>query len=477
MKKRLALLLLVLAVLAGGFWGYRKYQDTYITIGGVRYDRDVAELDLSGTAPEFDRIALLRHLKALDMRNTGLTEDGYAYLSRELPDCAIRWSVPFGGGTADSGSTDLQVTALTEGDLHMLSYFPELTKVDAMACGDYGMIARLISRYPHLEVAYQVELEGEVFLPAVEELQLEGTDLTQLDENLQYLPLVKAVTLSKPVQDGEGLNRLLTHYPDVRFRWTVEAFGKTVPCDITELDLSGIPMTDTREVEAAAACLPDLEKVLMCDCGISNEEMEALNQRWENVLFVWTVDIGPYITLRTDVDNFMPVGQFGASVTTEDCENLRYCTEIRCLDLGHQPVYACDFVAYMPHMKYLILADTGVSDISPLANLKELVFLEIFISPITDMSPLLGCTALEDLNICYTYGDPEVLGQMTWLKRLWWDQSDDRGLTAAQQQRLVEMLPDTEVEFNCHSSTGGTWRFGQRYYEMRDMLGRDYMQG
>ena len=83
----------------------------------------------------------------------------------------------------------------------------------------------------------------------------------------------------------------------------------------------------------------------------------------------------------------------------------------------------------------------------------------------------LECPALEDLNLCYTKGSPEPLYQMTWLHRLWWCGSGSN-LT-----KLGETLEDTETNFHSGSSTGGTWRLGDRYKEQRDIIGMPYMVG
>ena len=148
-----------------------------------------------------------------------------------------------------------------------------------------------------------------------------------------------------------------------------------------------------------------------------------------------------------------------------------YCTDLIAIDVGHMELTSCEWLAYMPNLQYLILADTDISDISPLANHEKLVFLEIFLTKVQDYSPLLTCTALEDLNLCYTRGDVDPLLQMTWLKRLWWNESGET------QTLLREHLPNTEVHFISLSSTGDGWRSGDRYKEQRDILGMPYLVG
>ena len=215
--------------------------------------------------------------------------------------------------------------------------------------------------------------------------------------------------------------------------------------------------------------MTNLQKVVMCDCGIGNEEMDALNKRYENIRFVWTVHIGR-VSVRTDAIYFAPVVT-REHVYENQMEPLKYCTDLVAIDLGHMAVTTCTWAAYMPNLQYLILADTGVSDISPLANHEKLVFLELFITAVRDYSPLLSCPNLEDLNLCYSYGSAEPIKKMTWLKRLWWDGNpyETKGLEA--------FLPDTECNFSSGSSTGGTWRLGQRCKEQRDILGMPYLVG
>ena len=128
----------------------------------------------------------------------------------------------------------------------------------------------------------------------------------------------------------------------------------------------------------------------------------------------------------------------------------------------------------MPNLKYLILADTDVRDISPIANHEKLVYLELFMTRVSDYTPLLSCPILEDLNICYTYGQMDVLIQMKQLKRLWWGPARQ-----ALYGYMRYYLPNThlELELKSGSSTGEGWREGKRYYEQRDYLGMYYMYG
>lgn len=477
MKKKIIIALVVIALIAAGAAGmilYRNYlKETYITIGGQQYLRNTESLSITVTSGEdLQLLTELHDLKNLDLGDSRLTTGEYDALQAALPGCAIRWEVPFQGGVS-SDTEKLNITELSEEDIPLLAYLPELTKVNARGCTDYDQLVALTEAYPELEVYYSVEMGGQFWPNSTTALELESVTLEELATLTRYFPQLQSVKLTEIPGDPEDMLVLQETYPEISFSWQLVVCGVTVDAAAAEIDLSGIPMTDTSELESMLKYLPNLTKVDMVDCGISNEEMEALNNRNEGILFVWTVKIGS-LTVRTDVTEFMPV-KHDEWVNNAECVNLRYLTELIALDLGHMFIDSCDFVRYMPHLKYLILADTDVFSLEPLTGLDELIFLEIFMCPVVDYSPLLTLTALEDLNISYTYGDYQVIAQMTWLDRLWWGQVQTSRITDAQRDYLREVLPDTEIEFQPQSSTGKGWRMGQNYYDMRDIFGMGYM--
>ena len=132
----------------------------------------------------------------------------------------------------------------------------------------------------------------------------------------------------------------------------------------------------------------------------------------------------------------------------------------------------------MTKLKYLILVDARYTDISVLANMPDLYYLEIFKNEIQDLSPLLECKNLKHLNIGYTRGfDAGVLKEMTWLERLWFP---GHGLEAEQKQEILDALKDTHVYmpgYDTDGSTGGKWREHDVYYEMRNLFDMFYQPG
>lgn len=476
MKKKVLIavaivLVLVLALTFASQSRKRYLEETYITIADVQYLRDIDTLKLSaideGVTAQLTELA---NLKQLDLTEAKITIGQYDALRAALPNCEIFWKVPFQGNYLPLDTKSVTVETLSQSDIETLAYLPELEAVDAPACREYEQLDILQATYPDLAISYTVPIDGTDYPHTTTSLTLEAPELTQLEANLRYLPEVTEVTLTEEPQDLDTLMRLKELYPQITFDYTLTVCGVTVTPDVEEIDLSGIPMTDTEELERMVKYLPNLKKVIMIDCGISNEEMEALNNRHDDPLFVWTVQIGP-LTYRTDETAFIPV-KYHFHMGPVDVKNLRYLTELIALDVGHMHVETCEFIRHMPKLQYLILIDTGIHDISPLEGLKDLIYLELFVNDIDDYSPLLNLTSLEDLNICYTFGDYKIISQMTWLKRLWWTTSR---LTEDEIAYIRQCLPNAETNFVTLSSTGEGWRNGENYFKMRDVFGMGYM--
>ena len=449
-KKSLTVLIIVLAVvlvvsLAGAVITRSLYYKNHVFVGEDIYDKDV---------------------RSLDLRGAGISIDYFEELQKELPLGGIAWEVPFQGGFVDADTRELTITSLTQADMETMDYFQSLTAVNAEGCRDYDQLIALQQRRPDIAVRYRVSIGGSDYPQDTRELTVTG--LTGEDvQLLQYLPQLERLHLLEPAVPAEALQAL---GDGVTVTCEKQVLGRTVTDDDTELDFTGISITDIGELERDLAYFPNLEKVIVSDCGLDNETLAAARDRVrEQYKLVWTVQCGK-LTARTDDTYFMPVKYHVYYFHDEDAYNLRYCEDMLCIDLGHMSIHNIEFVRYMPHLKYLILAHSTVLDISPISDCKELVFLELDWTGVQDYSPLLGCTALEDLNLGNTYGSMEPIVQMTWLKNLWWI-----GRSASFYAKLSEELPDTHKEFYAKHTVGNGWRKLQNYYDMRDLLGMEYM--
>ena len=525
-----------------------------------------------------------RNADVLDLRFADVTTADYDKLRKKAPNSEILWRIPFQGKTYDQDTDVLYVTSLTDEDVATLDYFTRLKTVEAQECTDYPQLAALTARRPEVTVEYAVTIDGReypqdtavvsisgiteeeinllTYLPeltavtavgcrtpeqmtqlrdfcqekglsfalrfgtktypdTVQELDVTGVTDGEL-ELLQLLPELKTLHLKNPEADPEAVAQLRSTYPKADISWEVEIAGVSFPDDTKEVDLSAVLESSAAQTTAATAAgtqtaagaqtttktqttadtatgtqstketqstapavtldLEDLEKkmsylsdakqVFLGKCGLDNEELAALRERVrDSYKLVWTVQLGKKLTARTDDTTFMPVREHVYYFLDEDAYNLRYCEDMRCVDVGHMGLTNIDFVKGMPHLQILILAHNGqLQDISPISSCKELIFLELDWSAVKDFTPLVGCTSLEDLNIGLTYPSVEPLMQMTWLKNLW---MVDRG--GAYQ--LSQALPDTKIVASADVTVGAGWRNLPNYYKMRDMLGMEYMRG
>ena len=469
------LVILLLVGLAGVFWFYTSY----LVVDGQVYERDAAELDLSGKqVPDLEKLAELTELKQLDLRGTGLTTEEYEEIRRLLPECTVLWSVPFQSAYLEEDTAEVKVTTLTEADVEQMKYLPNLTSVDATGCKDYDAIMQLKEARPEVDVRYRVSVNGREYEGNTTELVLENADIQELEQAIAYLPLLTRVTFTGAIADSEQIAALKEAYPGITFVWDFEVLGIAANSLDEELILSGIEMETVEAVENALKYFYNLKRVEMCDCGIPSEEMDALWKRHPETRFVWTVQVG-VCKLRTDVTTFMPY-KFGydgySKLFDKHMAEMKYCVDLICLDMGHMGISDYSFLEYMPNMKYLILAGTKGTDFSALANLKELVFLELFMTKFDQAEVLTGLTKLEDLNIGNAGIDNvEPLKQMTWLKRLWLPAT--RNVWRVEREALQEALPDTIVNFAGMGSTDEGWRESPNYYAMRDLLGMGYFPG
>ena len=70
-----------------------------------------------------------RSATQVDLQDTDLTAEQYQQLQQKLPNCQIIWSVPFQGQHYASNTTSLHTSQLTQADIALLAYFPDLAQL------------------------------------------------------------------------------------------------------------------------------------------------------------------------------------------------------------------------------------------------------------------------------------------------------------------------------------------------------------
>ena len=412
-----------------------------------------------------------------------------ALLRQNRPEVEVIYEVSFSGGSVSWDAKNLNLKGVTEADIPLMQYLPNLKTV-CLTGGDCdpATVAALRDSARNAGLEFGIQLGGAVRFDTEKTLEID--EITDEDlELLPYMSSLQTLVLRNPKADPERIFALEKELSGVAVSWEVILGDSRFDSSTTLVDLTMVEVTDLSEVEQKMQYLPNLEQVTFGVCGvddpkwensrskltaspIANEDMAAYRDRVRgNYKVVWTVRLGPSIALATDKDNFMP-NHFGVGQLPDNyAYNLRYCEEMVCLDVGHMTLTDISFVEFMPNLKYLILAWTEVQYIEPIRTCKNLVFLELDNSCIRDISPLVDCTALEDLNLGNTWCDITPLKEMPWLKNVYMILRGNAGIVGM-------ALPDTRVVTSNDpdvATVGYGWRRLPNYYAMRDCLHAPYM--
>ena len=337
----------------------------------------------------------------------------------------------------------------------------------------------------------QVSFLGKEYAQDITELTLPESDIVSLEHETVYSRICDALNSFTELElmdvraaalTLDEMTSLKENYPSVRFIWNVDLYGTELSSDDTEADISGIEITDIEDLKLRLRLLDSLTYLDMCDCGLTNEQMEELQNEFPQIKFVWKVTLGLW-TIRTDTVAFSTLkdGTITYRLTNDDCKVLKYCTDMVALDLGHNKVTDLSFLEYMPELKILILVDNWLTDtqspylydLSMLKYCPKLMYLEFFVGDVTDISVFDYLPNLVDLNISYNpISDVSHLLNFTKLERLYIEHTS---LTEQDYELLKETYPDAYIVYYGEGSVDQGWREHERYFAMIDMFHNNYV--
>ena len=273
----LVVMVLILALGIAGGLGFVWYRDNHVFVDGDAYDITTRSLDLTG-----EDISL----------------EYYEELQSKLPDCSIRWMVPFHNGKYANDTQSLTVSELTLEDVEFLvRYFPELKTLDASQCHAYEVLAVAEATLSECEVLYNVDLSAAILDHNAATVIMgfsETNDFEKLMTNLVHLPNLKSLKLTDPALTIEQIASLREAYPEISITYTVTVLGLELEGETTELDLSGMTGEDAVEAAEQLKKLPNLTYVnLNPENGIgalSLEDVKLLITAVPDVKFDFTFD-------------------------------------------------------------------------------------------------------------------------------------------------------------------------------------------
>ena len=330
---------------------------------------------------------------------------------------------------------------------------------------------------PEPKVYYNVSIAGKTVSTAIQTLDLSYIKSSDVDEVCSILPELtelEYVYLSGGTEDGsseatssavtneetesEGststgltfsdLDKLYAAAPDVLFAYEFTAFDKTINTYDEVLDLNHITMEDEgAQVLEILPYMRNLKTLDMDSCGVSNEAMDSIRQQYPGVEVIWRIWFGTGYTVRTNVTKILASKpSWGGEITNEQVQQLKYCTNLKFLDLGHnENLSDFSFVAYLTDLRVVVVSMAALSDLTPFSNCKELWYMEAGNCDITDLSPLAECTKLEHLNVGTNLDlkDISPLYNLN-LKRLWLGIGDP--VPTEQVEKMKELHPGIEID-------------------------------
>lgn len=464
-----------------------------VPIGGERFDSDSTALSVPGfSAADIDTLAYFTNLTALDA--TGSTDYGALVKAQKAyPDAAFTWTVDAAGTTFKNDAESVLCpaeTSLAETET-LLAALPKLKAIDLLNTKlMFEDVEALMTQYPNVQFHVNKLLLNQKTDYLAEEAALEGSGalaVSALSEALEGFPALKTLDVRSFAVTEADVAALGKSVPNVHIRWTLSLLdGLNVDSDSETLDLRGYTVTDLTAFQQKLRLLTKLTYIDMCECGPTDEQMDAMRQAMPSIKFVWMLHIGKW-DVRTDIKAFSmaQTGEYGGVVytkpddkkrryryvTNEEIAKIRYCTDIEALDIGHSLVISdISFVKYVPTLRFLVIARTSVTDISAVSALKNLVFFETFGCKLTDVSALYDLPQLEYYNCSANrITDIGPLLSLKNLKRLW---IINCRFTDEQLHELKVGLPNTIImAYGSHQTDNG-WRYdNERYVEMQELFG------
>lgn len=373
------------------------------------------------------------------------------------------------------------ITVISSDDL--LKGLAELDSPASVSLGKNALpsvqVEELKTTYPDIDfdIISIYDIYGKSIRSDTETIDLNGFEAdTSLSEKLKLFPNLKAVDLHGTSFDYTEQLTLINEFPNVEFKWNVEFGDMTFDSSEETVDLTDCWWIGTDLVREIIPLFPNLKTLDMSNCGASNEQLAELREDYPDIKVIWRLYLGQW-SLKTDAVAFsvLIVNYKHRRMTSDDIQVLKYCTDLRALDLGHQAITDISVIGdYLTELRVLILADNDVYDLTPLSKLKHLHYLELFVNDIVDLSPLAGLREMVDLNICYNLAVNDItpLLEMPMLERLWLEYT---AVSARDVQLLRDTYPNAKIVNIGSGSVDQGWRVHERYYAMIDMYHNNYL--
>lgn len=281
-------------------------------------------------------------------------------------------------------------------------------------------------------------------------------------DSLGQFTALERITLGSEA-DGlswDDIARVHAAAPNAVLDYAFTLYGTAQNLANETVNLSHVPVGDRGA--AVTAVLPYMTRCTYLDmdsCGVSHEDMYAIRQAFPGVNVVWRVNFKGY-SVRTDAERILASKpSIAGELHDEDVVVLKYCDGCKYLDLGHnESLTNIEFVRGMPNLEVAVIAMNPIQSLEPLTACPHLEYLETQTTSITDLSPLANMKELRHLNICKLPNlyDISPLFNLPDLMRLWIGCITP--IPAEQVAQMQAIAPACEIDTSVVDPTTGTWR-------------------
>lgn len=407
-------------------------------------------------------------LEMLDISGNDIPPEQIAALKDSLGECSVNFTSRIGDTEINSAMTEVKLSGDNLENCEILLLCDNLERVDLTECSNIEPFIS-IAKDDRCDFVFDITFCGETISSDAKSLSFESIPKDNPEKLLLFKKLSAVeITECEPSSELLTLRNTLSN-SDVS--WSFDLCGIKVSSKDTEINMKRTKITDPDTFMQKLAYLPNLKKIDMCGCGLSNKQMEVFMENYPEIKFVWEIRFGHdpvYWTVRTDIVCFSTLGKIRCN--DKEFEPLfKYCTDLVALDLGHHNIVDITPLANMKNLKVLILGDNYIRDISPLAELKELQYLELFTCRVKDISPLAELPNLIDICIPDNpIKDITPLLSMKQAKMLWVAHC---GIDAQERAAIEEALPDCTISFFIKDNLCEGWRVTDRNIAIRKAFG------
>lgn len=395
------------------------------------------------------------------------------------------------GSMAVSRNTEELTLSPGEYDTETLvAAIPKLSKLRKISFPDTDLtpeeLKQIRDAAEGVEINFTVNINGTACDQETRKIDLSGLTAEEtagILPKLRLLPDLKEIELMSP--EGRSslavadVKKLAEAVPSAQLHYEFDLFGKHISTqdERVEYDSVEIGNEGADEIRDALSIMSGCKYLLLDTCGIDNEVMAGIRDEFPDKKIVWRIylDTGYPYDFLTDEQ----VLRITYGLNDENCQVLKYCTDTVYLDIGHNEALTdFSFIGNMKDLECLVASLASVTDLSPLRNCQNLIWVELIdCYELTDITPLKDIPSIRYLSISETeVSDISATDSLPNLERFG---AVRRSIPVDVQEHFRALHPDCIAIFDYDENPYGYgWRYNygstfEYYLHMREVFHYD----